>query len=164
NYQNWEMVDPEKWVPDGYVCIRVDSRGAGRSPGYIDAHNAREAKDFGDCIDWTGAQRWSNGKVGLNGIPYFAVNKARGAGAQPGAAMEGTGRAAARRRLLPRALGALGQDQDAAPFLRQLGRARPAPARQHRGLHARGLEGEVARDPRLRALDALLYQLRRGPA
>ena len=37
-YQNWEMVDPEKWVPDGYVCIRVDSRGAGRSPGYIDAH------------------------------------------------------------------------------------------------------------------------------
>ena len=24
-YQNWEVVDPEKWVPDGYVCIRVDS-------------------------------------------------------------------------------------------------------------------------------------------
>ena len=23
-YQNWEVVDPEKWVPDGYVCIRVD--------------------------------------------------------------------------------------------------------------------------------------------
>ena len=32
-YQCWEVVDPEKWVPDGYVCIRVDSRGAGRSPG-----------------------------------------------------------------------------------------------------------------------------------
>ena len=30
-YQSWEVVDPEKWVPDGYVCIRVDSRGAGRS-------------------------------------------------------------------------------------------------------------------------------------
>ena len=28
-YQNWEVVDPEKWVPDGYVCMRVDSRGAG---------------------------------------------------------------------------------------------------------------------------------------
>ena len=26
-YANWEVVDPEKWVPDGYVCIRVDSRG-----------------------------------------------------------------------------------------------------------------------------------------
>ena len=32
-YQSWEVVDPEKWVPDGYVCVRVDSRGAGRSPG-----------------------------------------------------------------------------------------------------------------------------------
>ncbi len=28
-YQNWEVVDPEKWVPDGYVCVRVDSRGSG---------------------------------------------------------------------------------------------------------------------------------------
>src|SRR3974377_2163760 len=34
-YQNWELVDPEKWVPDGYGCMRVDSRGAGRSPGYL---------------------------------------------------------------------------------------------------------------------------------
>ena len=33
-YQNWELVDPEKWVPDGYACLRVDSRGAGRSPGH----------------------------------------------------------------------------------------------------------------------------------
>ena len=32
-YQCWEVVDPEKWVPDGYACVRVDSRGAGRSPG-----------------------------------------------------------------------------------------------------------------------------------
>jgi predicted acyl esterase len=29
-YQVWETADPEKWVPDGYVCVRVDSRGAGR--------------------------------------------------------------------------------------------------------------------------------------
>ena len=31
-YQNWEVVDPEKWVPHDYVCVRVDSRGCGRSP------------------------------------------------------------------------------------------------------------------------------------
>ena len=30
-YQNWELVDPEKWVPEGYACVRVDSRGAGSS-------------------------------------------------------------------------------------------------------------------------------------
>ncbi|MFA9272648.1 MAG: peptidase S15, partial [Baekduiaceae bacterium] len=35
-YQNWEVVDPEKWVPYGYACVRVDSRGCGASPGYID--------------------------------------------------------------------------------------------------------------------------------
>ena len=23
-HQSWEVVDPEKWVPDGYVCMRVD--------------------------------------------------------------------------------------------------------------------------------------------
>ncbi len=33
NYQSWEVVDPEKWVPHDYVCVRVDSRGAGCSPG-----------------------------------------------------------------------------------------------------------------------------------
>ena len=32
-YQNWELVDPEKWVPDGYACVRVDSRGAGTLAG-----------------------------------------------------------------------------------------------------------------------------------
>ena len=41
-YQNWEVVDPEKWVPDGYACVRVDSRGAGRSPGLLDIWSARE--------------------------------------------------------------------------------------------------------------------------
>src|SRR6201982_1881033 len=23
-YQNWELFDPEKWVPDGYALVRVD--------------------------------------------------------------------------------------------------------------------------------------------
>ena len=34
-YQSWELVDPEKWVPDGYVCLRVDSRGCGCSEVYV---------------------------------------------------------------------------------------------------------------------------------
>ena len=67
-YQNWEVVDPEKWVKDGYVCIRIDSRGAGRSPGYLDPFSKRETKDFYDCIQWASNQSWSNGKIGLNGI------------------------------------------------------------------------------------------------
>src|SRR5215213_2108735 len=74
-YQNWELVDPEKWVPDGYVCVRVDSRGAGRSPGVLDCWSAREAQDFYECIEWAGTQPWSNGKVGINGISYYAMNQ-----------------------------------------------------------------------------------------
>jgi uncharacterized protein len=82
-YQNWEVVDPEKWVPDGYVCVRVDSRGAGRSPGVIDVWSAREAKDYAICIDWAGEQAWSNGKVGLTGISYYAMNEWQVAALQP---------------------------------------------------------------------------------
>ena len=74
-YQCWELVDPEKWVPDGYACVRVDSRGAGRSPGVIDIWSAREARDFYHCIEWAGVQPWSSGKVGLNGISYYATNQ-----------------------------------------------------------------------------------------
>jgi uncharacterized protein len=74
-YQNWETVDPEKWVPDGYVCVRVDSRGAGRSPGYLDVYSPRETQDFYNCIEWAGEQPWSNGKVGLLGISYYGVNQ-----------------------------------------------------------------------------------------
>ena len=74
-YQNWEVVDPEKWVPDGYVCIRVDSRGAGRSPGVIDIWSAREAQDLYECIEWAAVQPWSTGKIGLNGISYYGMNQ-----------------------------------------------------------------------------------------
>ena len=82
-YQNWEVVDPEKWVPDGYVVIRVDSRGAGRSPGIIDIWSLREAQDQAICVDWAGVQPWSSGKVGLNGISYYAENQWQTAALQP---------------------------------------------------------------------------------
>jgi len=82
-YQNWEVIDPEKWVPDGYVCVRVDSRGCGCSPGTIDHFSPRETKDFYNCIEWAGIQPWSNGKVGLNGISYYAINQWHVASLQP---------------------------------------------------------------------------------
>ena len=82
-YQNWEVVDPEKWVPHDYVCVRVDSRGCGCSPGYIDHFSPRETKDFYDCIEWAGVQSWSNGKVGLNGISYYGINQWHVASLQP---------------------------------------------------------------------------------
>src|SRR3984957_13282962 len=82
-YQNWELIDPEKWVPDGYVCVRIDSRGAGRSPGKVEAWSPREAKDLHDCVEWIPTQSWSDGKVGLLGISYYAMNQWHVAPLQP---------------------------------------------------------------------------------
>lgn len=82
-YHSWETVDPEKWVPDGYAVVRVDSRGAGRSPGYLDVYSERETDDFAQCIEWAGEQPWSNGNVGLNGISYYAVNQWQVASREP---------------------------------------------------------------------------------
>jgi len=82
-YQNWEVADPEKWVPDGYVCVRVDSRGCGRSPGYIDLWSPRETRDFHDCIEWAAGQPWCTGNIGLSGISYYAMNQWQVASTQP---------------------------------------------------------------------------------
>lgn len=82
-FQNWEVPDPEKWVPDGYAVVRVDSRGAGRSPGRLDPWSDRETRDFAGCIEWAGEQPWSNGRVGINGISYYAMNQWQVASLQP---------------------------------------------------------------------------------
>jgi hypothetical protein len=82
-YANWEVVDPEKWVPDGYAVVRVDCRGTGRSPGRVDPWSERDTKDLYDCIEWAAVQAWSSGKVGLTGISYFAMNAWQVAALQP---------------------------------------------------------------------------------
>ena len=82
-YQNWEVVDPEKWVPHDYAVVRVDSRGAGASAGYMALWSPQETRDMFDCIEWAGVQPWSNGKVGLNGISYYGMNQWQVAAQQP---------------------------------------------------------------------------------
>ncbi len=82
-YQNWETTDPECWVPDGYAIVRVDSRGAGWSPGFMDPGSPKEIEDLYECIEWAGTQPWSNGKVGMLGISYYASNQWRVAGLHP---------------------------------------------------------------------------------
>ena len=50
-YVGFEVPDPEKWVRDGYAIVRVDSRGAGRSPGRVENFSEREVRDYHDCIE-----------------------------------------------------------------------------------------------------------------
>jgi predicted acyl esterase len=74
-HMNWETVDPERWIPHGYAVVRVDSRGAGRSPGLLDLLSAREIRDYHLAIEWAGTRSWSSGRVGLCGISYYAINQ-----------------------------------------------------------------------------------------
>jgi hypothetical protein len=71
----FETPDPECWAPHGYVVVKIDSRGAGKSPGRLDVNSPAEFRDFHDAIAWAAAQPWSNGKVGLLGISYYAAGQ-----------------------------------------------------------------------------------------
>ena len=82
-YMNWETVNPEWWVPKGYAAVRVDGRGSGKSPGQCEPWSLAEAIDFYDAIEWAAAQPWCNGKVGLSGISYYAINQWFVANLQP---------------------------------------------------------------------------------
>ncbi len=82
-FANWEVVDPERWVPFGYACVRVDSRGAGRSPGFMQCWSAQEARDLYGCIEWAADREWCTGRIGLAGVSYFATNQWQVASLQP---------------------------------------------------------------------------------
>ena len=81
--QNYEFPDPERFVRDGYVLVRVDVRGTGRSPGLMDLLSTRETQDFYEAIVWAGEQSWSNGRVGLSGVSYLAMNQWQVAALRP---------------------------------------------------------------------------------
>ena len=82
-YENHETVDTSVWVPDGYVCIRIDGRGVGNSPGVQAPWSVQEAEDYYDAIEWAGTQDWSNGHVGLWGMSYLAMTQHNVASLQP---------------------------------------------------------------------------------
>ena len=82
-YENHESVDSSVWVPNGYVCIRVDSRGVGNSPGLQAPFSVQQAEDYYDAIEWAAAQPWSNGNVGLWGMSYLAITQHAVASLQP---------------------------------------------------------------------------------
>ncbi|GAA0995925.1 CocE/NonD family hydrolase [Acrocarpospora macrocephala] len=68
----FETPDPEIWTTFGYALVRVDSRGAGKSPGLLHPNSPDEFQDAYEAVEWAAAAPWSNGKVGLLGISYYA--------------------------------------------------------------------------------------------
>ena len=82
-FLRWEIPDPERWVPNGFIIVMADTRGSGKSPGYLDPRQPRENQDYYELIEWAGTQSWSNGKVGLLGISYLAINQWKAAALKP---------------------------------------------------------------------------------
>jgi hypothetical protein len=76
-YHVREYPGPERWVPHGYACVRIDTRGAGGSEGTIGSFSPREARDLYECIEWAGVQPWSNGNVGVLASPTWPATSGR---------------------------------------------------------------------------------------
>ena len=79
----WEVPDPQFWTSNDYVVVRADERGSGNSPGFLDPMSAATCNGFVDVIEWCADQPWSNGKVGLLGISYYAGSQWRAAARSP---------------------------------------------------------------------------------
>ncbi|OBR96799.1 cocaine esterase [Clostridium ragsdalei P11] len=75
--------DPDFWVPQGYVVIRIDERGTGNTPGILDVWSDTLKYDYYDAIEWAGTQSFGSGKVGLLGCSYFAITQWMVAEKQP---------------------------------------------------------------------------------
>jgi len=72
-YTLFEGPDPLYWVPRGYAVIHVDVRGTWGSEGDANFWCHDEGLDGYDFIEWTAAQDWCSGKVGMAGVSYLAI-------------------------------------------------------------------------------------------
>ncbi|GEE03259.1 putative peptidase [Gordonia spumicola] len=75
--------DP-KLIKSGYNMLVVDVRGTGFSQGDWQVFGSRERKDTVEVIDWVKKQSWDNGKVGMAGVSYSAINQLQAASDAPG--------------------------------------------------------------------------------
>lgn len=79
----WETPDPKFWTNHGYAVVRADERGLGQSPGVLDTMSRGTSEAFVHLVEWAAEQIWSNGKVGLLGISYYAGSQWRVAARNP---------------------------------------------------------------------------------
>jgi len=82
-YAGFEAPDPAYWTRHGYAVVNVDPRGMWNSQGDATFYSEQEAKDVYDLIEWSAAQPWCNGKVGMSGVSYLAIVQWRAAAEHP---------------------------------------------------------------------------------
>ncbi|WP_435590158.1 CocE/NonD family hydrolase [Nocardia sp. bgisy118] len=74
-----------KLIQSGYTQVVVDVRGTGFSQGLWQVFGDREQQDGAEVVDWAANQPWSNGRIGMSGISYSAVNQLQTAERRPAA-------------------------------------------------------------------------------
>jgi putative CocE/NonD family hydrolase len=60
-------------IRDGYVCVLVDIRGTGASPGIWDVIGDREQQDYVEVAEWARTAPWSDGNLAATGVSYGAI-------------------------------------------------------------------------------------------
>jgi predicted acyl esterase len=71
------------FVPQGYVHVIAQGRGAGLSQGQWQWFGEGERTDGYDLIEWIATQPWCTGKVGMIGDSYWSWSQYAAAIAQP---------------------------------------------------------------------------------
>jgi putative CocE/NonD family hydrolase len=59
----------------GYIEVMVDVRGCGVSEGEFQMFGARQAQDGVELVDWASKLPNANGRVGMFGVSYLAINQ-----------------------------------------------------------------------------------------
>ena len=70
-------------MPRGYVHVIANLRSTGGSDSEFGMFDSVERADVFDLVEWTAAQPWSDGAVGMTGISYFAMTQLEGAAGNP---------------------------------------------------------------------------------
>lgn len=72
-----------RYLPKGYALIGVNLRGTGCSDGTFDFFQPAEAWDGHEVVEWSAAQAWSTGRVGMIGKSYPGITQLFVAETQP---------------------------------------------------------------------------------
>ncbi|WP_051198144.1 CocE/NonD family hydrolase [Gordonia shandongensis] len=73
----------QKLVRSGYTQVVVDVRGTGTSQGVWQVFGPREQKDTLEVLNWARHRPYSNGKLGMSGYSYSAINQMQAAAKRP---------------------------------------------------------------------------------
>jgi putative CocE/NonD family hydrolase len=70
NKDSFVEADISRFVDAGYVVVRFDSRGRGKSEGEFCPFSMQDGLDGHDVVEWVAVQDWCTGAVGIRGLSY----------------------------------------------------------------------------------------------